>query len=93
MASGIVETRHLCRAVGHFTLDSWAPIAVEPLAGTDDCMDKKVKKKTHVLQQRIQALQQQLAGAKKQMDDPREPKGLEQQLAAAESELAKIKET
>ena len=27
-------------------------------------MDKKVKKKTHVLQQRIQALQQQLAGAK-----------------------------
>ena len=27
-------------------------------------MDKKVKKKTHVLQQRIQTLRQQLAGAK-----------------------------
>ena len=54
-------------------------------------MDKKVKKKTHVLQQRIQALQKQLAGAKKQMDDPGELKSLEQQLAAAEAELAKIK--
>jgi DNA-binding FrmR family transcriptional regulator len=54
-------------------------------------MDKKVKKKTHVLQQRIQTLQQQLAGAKKQMDDPAELKSLEQQLAAAEAELAKVK--
>jgi DNA-binding FrmR family transcriptional regulator len=55
-------------------------------------MDKKVKKKTHVLQQRIQMLRQQLAGAKKQMDDPAELKSLEQQLAAAEAELAKIKD-
>ena len=37
-------------------------------------MDKKMKKKSHVLQQRIQALRQQLAGAKKQMDDPGELK-------------------
>jgi hypothetical protein len=56
-------------------------------------MDKKVKKKTHVLQQRIQALQQQLAGAKKQPDDQNELKSLEQQLAAAEAELAKIKKS
>ena len=55
-------------------------------------MDKKVKKKTHVLQQRIQALHQQLAGARKQMDDPGELKSIEQQLAAAEAELAKIKD-
>ena len=55
-------------------------------------MDKKVKKKTHVLRQRIQTLQQQLAGVRKQMDDPDELKSIEQQLAAAESELAKIKE-
>ncbi len=56
-------------------------------------MDKKAKKKTQVLQQRIQALRQQLAGAKKQMDDPYELKLLEQQLATAEAELAKIKES
>lgn len=56
-------------------------------------MDKRVKKKSHVLQQRIQSLRQQLAGAKKQMDDPAELKSLEQQLAAAETELAKIKES
>ena len=56
-------------------------------------MDKKIKKKAHVLQQRIQTLQQQLAGARKQMDDKDELKSLERQLAAAEAELAKIKET
>jgi hypothetical protein len=56
-------------------------------------MDKKVKKKSHVLRQRIQSLQQQLAGARKQMDDKDELKSLEQQLAAAEMELSKIKET
>jgi DNA-binding FrmR family transcriptional regulator len=55
-------------------------------------MDKKAKKKTHVLQQRIQALRQQVAGAKKQLDDPAELKSLEQQLAAAEAELAKIRD-
>jgi len=54
-------------------------------------MDKKSKKKTHVLQQRIQSLRQQLAGARKQMDDPNELQSLERQLAAAESELEKIK--
>jgi DNA-binding FrmR family transcriptional regulator len=56
-------------------------------------MDKKVKKKSHVLRQRIQNLQQQLAGARKQMDDKDELKSLEQQLAAAEMELSKIQET
>jgi DNA-binding FrmR family transcriptional regulator len=56
-------------------------------------MDKKIKKKAHVLQQRIQNLRQQLAGAKKQMDDRDELQSLEQQLAAAEAELAKIKES
>ena len=55
-------------------------------------MDKKVKKKAYVLRQRIQTLQQQLAGMKKQMDDPNELKLIEQQLAAAEAELVKIKE-
>jgi DNA-binding FrmR family transcriptional regulator len=56
-------------------------------------MDKRIKKKSHVLQQRIQTLRQQLAGIKKQMDDPAEMKSVEQQLAAAEAELAKIKDS
>ena len=55
-------------------------------------MDKKIKKKAHVLRQRIQSLQQQLAGARKQMDDQGALKSIQQQLAAAEAELAKIKD-
>ena len=54
-------------------------------------MDKKVKKKILALNQRIQKFRQQLAGSRKQMDDPAELKTLEQQLAAAEAELAKLK--
>jgi DNA-binding FrmR family transcriptional regulator len=54
-------------------------------------MDKKQKKRIDVLRTRIQNLQQQLAGARKQMDDPQEVKGLEQQVAAAEAELLKLK--
>lgn len=54
-------------------------------------MDKKAKKKQDVLRHRVQKLQQQLAGARKQMDDPEEVRRLEQDLAAATSELEKIK--
>jgi DNA-binding FrmR family transcriptional regulator len=54
-------------------------------------MDKKAKKRIDVLNTRITNLRQQLAGARKQMDDPQEVKNLEQQLAAADAELAKIK--
>lgn len=54
-------------------------------------MDKKAKKKIDVLRQRLQKLHQQLAGARKQMDDPDEVKRLEQDIATAESELQKIK--
>ncbi len=54
-------------------------------------MDKKVKKKQDVLRQRLQKLQQQLSGARKQMDDPQEVRRLEQDVAAAESELQKLK--
>jgi DNA-binding FrmR family transcriptional regulator len=66
---------------------------IEHFAQRDDSMDKKAKKKTHVLQQRIQNLQQQLAGMKKQPDDQHELKLIEQQLATAEAELAKLKES
>lgn len=54
-------------------------------------MDKKAKKKQDVLRQRVQKLQQQLAGARKQMDDPDEVRRLETELATATSELEKIK--
>ncbi len=52
-------------------------------------MDKKTQKKIDALRKRIQNLKQQIAGARKQMDDPVELKSLEQQLAAAEAELRK----
>jgi DNA-binding FrmR family transcriptional regulator len=54
-------------------------------------MDKKAKKKQDVLRQRLQKLHQQLAGARKQMDDPQEVRRLEQDIASAESELQKLK--
>ena len=55
-------------------------------------MDKKAKKKTQTLRQRLQKLQQQLAGVRKQADDPGELKGLEDQIASTQAELAKLKE-
>jgi hypothetical protein len=53
-------------------------------------MDKKLKKKIDVVRQRLQKLQQQLAGSKKQMDDPQEVARLEKDVAAAEAELHKL---
>ncbi len=54
-------------------------------------MDKKAKKKIDVLRQRVQKLQLQVAGAKKQLDDPAELARLERELVSAESELEKLK--
>lgn len=54
-------------------------------------MDKKHKKRMEVLHQKIAKLQQQLAGAKKQPDDPAEVPRLERELAAAHAELAALK--
>jgi hypothetical protein len=54
-------------------------------------MDKKDKKRMEVLQQRIAKLQQLLAAAKKQPDDPTEAPRLEKELAAAHAELAGLK--
>jgi DNA-binding FrmR family transcriptional regulator len=62
-----------------------------PVAADNRVMDKKVKKKQDVLRQRLQKLQQQLSGARKQMDDFDEVRRLEQELAATESELQKLK--
>lgn len=54
-------------------------------------MDKKAKKKIDVLRTRLQKLQQQLAGARKQLDDPDEVARLEKDIKAAEAELEKLK--
>lgn len=54
-------------------------------------MDKKEKKRMEVLHQKIAKLQQQLAGAKKQPDDPADVPRLERELAAAHAELASLK--
>ena len=53
-------------------------------------MDKKAKKKQEVLRPRLQKLQQQLAGARKQMDDPEEVSRLEKEIASVKSELEKL---
>ncbi|MBI3839669.1 MAG: hypothetical protein HY288_17245 [Planctomycetia bacterium] len=54
-------------------------------------MDKKAKKKHDVLRQRLQKLQQQLSGARKQMDDPDEVRRLEQAVATTQMELERLK--
>ena len=54
-------------------------------------MDKKAKKKIDVLRQRIIKLRQQLAGAKSQPDEPEEIRRFEQEIAAAEAEIEKLK--
>ncbi len=54
-------------------------------------MDKKTKKRIDMLNRRLQVLRQQLAGAKRQADDPAEWEPLEKQIAQTEAELAELK--
>lgn len=54
-------------------------------------MDKKAKKRIDLLRKKIGELQQRLAGAKKQMDDPSEVRQLESEIAAANAEIEKLK--
>ena len=54
-------------------------------------MDKKVKKKIDVLHPRLQKLKLQLAGAKKQKDEPEEVPRLEREIALLEAEIEKLK--
>lgn len=54
-------------------------------------MDKKAKKRIEVIRQKLPALQQQLAGAKAQPDDPSEPARLQAEIEKLQSELAKLK--
>lgn len=54
-------------------------------------MNKKVKKKMDTLKQRIQKLEQQRAGAKRQADEPEEVARLESEIAKARAELDELK--
>lgn len=56
-------------------------------------MDKKAKKRIDLLNQRLQKLRQQLAGARKQMDDPEDVRKLEREVEAVTSELEKLKQS
>ena len=47
-------------------------------------MDKKTKKRIDLLHQRLQKLRMQLAGARKQMDDPQDVVRLEREIAEAD---------
>ena len=55
-------------------------------------MDKKTKKRIDVLNQRLRKLRQQHAGSRQQMDDPAELQRLENEIAAAEADLTKLKQ-
>ncbi len=54
-------------------------------------MDKKSKKKIDVLRKRIEKMQRLLHDAKEQMDDPAEVDQLENSLAKAKAEIARLK--
>ena len=54
-------------------------------------MDKKAKKRIELLRKKINDLEQRLAGAKKQMDDPAEVAQFEADIAAAKAEVEKLK--
>ncbi len=56
-------------------------------------MDKKSKKRIDLLHKKINDIQQRLAGARKQMDDAHEVQQLETELAAAKTELEKLKQS
>ena len=56
-------------------------------------MDKKAKKRIELLRKKVGDLQQRLAGARKQMDDPNEVSQLEAEIAAAQQEIEKLKQS
>ena len=54
-------------------------------------MDKKSKKRLEVLNQRLQKLRLQLAGAKKQADEPGEIEKLQQEIDDLAEEVVKLR--
>ena len=54
-------------------------------------MDKKARKRLEILRKRNDKLLQQLAGAKRQMDDPAEVKAIEKEIEDVKAEIEKFK--
>jgi hypothetical protein len=54
-------------------------------------MDKKIKKKIEVANQKLQTLRLQLSGAKQQDDEPGEIERLEAEISSLEAEVQKLK--
>jgi archaellum component FlaC len=55
-------------------------------------MDKKDKKRLEVIKDKLAKLRLQLAGAKKQEDEPGEVKKLETEIATLEAEAKRLRE-
>ena len=72
----------------------WRNVGIEPwyflLVGSES-LDKKAKKRAEVLRKKISQLQQLLAAARQQPDDPDEPARLQGELEKAQSELHELK--
>jgi peptidoglycan hydrolase CwlO-like protein len=56
-------------------------------------LDKKAKKRIEVLRGKIKTLQQRLAGAKQQEDEPGEVDRIEQEIAKFHEEIRTLKES
>ena len=56
-------------------------------------VDKKAKKKIEVLRKRTQTIQQRIAGAKEQTDEPDEIERLQQELADVKAEIERLKQS
>lgn len=56
-------------------------------------MDRKTKKKIETLNKKLSALRQQLAGARRQRDEPEEVEMLARQVADIEAELKRLKDS
>ncbi len=54
-------------------------------------MDTKAKKRLDVINKKLQHLRQNLAGMRKQNDDPDELRALEREVAALEAEAEKLR--
>ena len=55
-------------------------------------MNKKQKKQLDIEHKKLTQLQQQLAGAKRQLDDPQEVGRLEQEIAATNGRIEKLRQ-
>lgn len=56
-------------------------------------MDKKAKKRLDVVRQRLQLLEKNLAGARKQNDEPGELERLEAEIAKLKAEVETLKKS